>query len=82
MILSIFLSHTVVSKCHTIKNPNIIRSEYLNPDVAVSEAGDLAVLSYNLHNYVAGEDGQEKLQKCWNTTEVFRLINGEWRTVH
>ncbi|TKH39790.1 DUF4440 domain-containing protein, partial [Paenibacillus polymyxa] len=18
----------------------------------------------------------------WNTTEVFRLINGEWRTVH
>ncbi|WP_179031423.1 YybH family protein [Paenibacillus kribbensis] len=64
------------------KNPNIIRSEYLNPDVAVSEAGDLTVLSYNLHNYVAGEDGQEKLQKCWNTTEVFRLINGEWRTVH
>ncbi|WP_263364654.1 nuclear transport factor 2 family protein [Paenibacillus peoriae] len=40
------------------------------------------MLSYSLHNYVAGEDGQEKLQKCWNTTEVFRLINGEWRTVH
>jgi hypothetical protein len=53
MILSIFLSHTVVSKCHTIKNPNIIRSEYLNPDVAISEAGDLAVsYSYSqlLHN--------------------------------
>jgi len=41
------------------KNPNIVRSEYLNPEVAVSDAGDLAVLSYNMRNFVADENGGE-----------------------
>ncbi|MDQ0045801.1 ketosteroid isomerase-like protein [Paenibacillus polymyxa] len=64
------------------KNPNIIRSEYLNPDVTVSEAGDLAVLSYNLRNFVKGENGEETLFAFWNSTAVFRQIDGEWRTVN
>lgn len=44
------------------KNPNIIRSEYIDPNVAISEAGDLAVLSYNLRNFIVGEHGEEQLQ--------------------
>lgn len=64
------------------KNPNIIRSEYLNPNVAVSGSGDLAVLSYNLRNFVEGENREEQLHTFWNSTAVFRLIDGEWRTVN
>jgi ketosteroid isomerase-like protein len=50
--------------------------------VSVSENGDLAVLSYNLRNFVADEAGGEKLQMHWNSTEVYRVIGGEWRIVH
>src|SRR4051812_520895 len=34
------------------KNPHIVRSEYRNPEITVSDDGNLAVLSYNLRNYV------------------------------
>lgn len=64
------------------KNPHIVRSEYLNPDVIASEVGDLAVLSYNLRTYVAAEGGGEKLLRAWNATEVYRRIDGAWRIVH
>jgi ketosteroid isomerase-like protein len=64
------------------KDPRIVRSEYRNPEIAVSDAGELAVLSYNLRNFIAHGDGGEKLQANWNTTEVYRLIGGKWRIVH
>jgi uncharacterized protein (TIGR02246 family) len=64
------------------KNPHIVRSEYLNPEVSVSENGDLAVLSYNLRNFVADEAGGEKLLTHWNSTEVYGQIDGAWRIVH
>jgi len=64
------------------KNPHIVRNEYLNPDVIASEAGDLAVLSYNLRTYVAAEHGGEKLLRAWNATEVYRKIAGAWRIVN
>jgi ketosteroid isomerase-like protein len=64
------------------KNPHIVRNEYLNPHVIASKSGDLAVLSYNLRTFVADEKGGEKLLRAWNSTEVYRLINGEWRIVH
>lgn len=64
------------------KNPHIVRSEYRNPAVTVSDDGNLSVLSYNLRNFVADEAGGEKLHANWNTTEVYRLIGGEWRIVH
>lgn len=63
------------------RNPQIVRSEYLHPHVIVSNGGDLAVLSYNLRTYVADEK-QEKLLRAWNSTEVYRLIDGQWRIVH
>ena len=64
------------------KNPHIVRSEYLNPQVSVSDSGDLVVLSYNLRNFVADEAGGERLLVHWNSTEVYRLIDDEWRIVH
>ena len=64
------------------KNPHIVRSEYLNPHVIVSHGGDLAVLSYNLNTFVADGAGGEKLLRAWNSTEVYRLVDGEWRIVH
>lgn len=64
------------------KNPHIVRSEYLNPHVIVSDGGDLAVLSYNLRTFVADEKEGEKLLRAWNATEVYRLIDGEWRIVN
>lgn len=64
------------------KNPQIVRSDYLNPHVITSEAGDLAVLSYNLRSYVADAKGEEQLLRAWNATEVYRKIKGAWRIVH
>lgn len=64
------------------KNPHIVRNEYLHPDVIVSEDGGLAVLGYNLKTYVLDESGKEKLLRAWNSTEVYRLIDGQWRIVH
>jgi len=80
----LLVGHKAVSEhiLNLYKNPNIVRSEYLNPEVAVSEAGDLAVLSYNLRNFVADEKGGEKLLPVWNSTEVYRLIDGKWRIVN
>lgn len=63
-------------------NPNIVRSEYLNPSVHVSEHGDFAVLAYNLNTYVRDEDGAEQLSRAWNATEVYRLTDDVWRIVH
>jgi ketosteroid isomerase-like protein len=59
-----------------------VRSEYLNPHVIVSDGGDLAVLSYNLNTFVSDEGGCHKLRRAWNTTEVYRLVDGQWRIVH
>jgi ketosteroid isomerase-like protein len=64
------------------KNPNIVRNEYLNEHVIVSDGGDLAVLSYNLKSYVADEKEGEALLRAWNSTEVYRLVEDTWRIVH
>ena len=42
----------------------------------------MAVLSYNLRTYVAGDNGGETLLRAWNATEVYRRIAGAWRIVH
>ena len=63
-------------------NPHIVRSEYLNPQVHVSDSGDFAVLGYNLKTFVLDEDGKEKQPDAWNVTQGYRLIDGRWRIVH
>lgn len=74
---------TVIAHIESIySNPHIVRNEYLNPAVHVSDSGDLAVLAYNLDTYVLDGNGGEKQLRAWNATEVYRLIDGEWRIVH
>jgi ketosteroid isomerase-like protein len=63
-------------------NPNIARSEYLNPQVHVGGSGDFAVMGYNLKTYVLDEDGNEKLLRAWNATHGYRLVDGQWLIVH
>ncbi len=59
---------------------DIPRYEIRNPRVVTD--GDLAVLSYNLVNYVRGPDGAETLGTPWNSTQVYRRTGDTWRVVH
>ncbi len=59
---------------------HVDRYEMLNPKV--QRHGDVAVLTYNLVNYMKQADGSEKAAARWNSTAVFRKIDGKWRTIH
>lgn len=61
---------------------NILRNDFRNPQVIVSNDGDLAVLNYNLINIVPDGQGGEQPGTPWNSTQVYRLIEGQWRVVH
>ena len=56
------------------------RYEMLNPKV--QRYGDVAVLTFNLQNYARQADGTEHPTSRWNSSEVFRRIDGKWRTIH
>jgi uncharacterized protein (TIGR02246 family) len=58
----------------------IDRYEMLNPKV--QRHGGVAVLTYNIQNYARQADGTERPTTRWNVTEVFRRIDGRWRTIH
>lgn len=55
-------------------------SEYVDPRVAVY--GDTAVLTYNYHSLKKDADGTARRTSFWNTTEVYRLVEGAWKIVH
>ena len=61
---------------------NILHNELPNPQVIVSAGGDMAVATYNLLNFGADGDGGKKAGTVWNSTQVYRLIEGEWRVAH
>ena len=61
---------------------NILRNEFPNPQVVVSDGGDMAVVTYNLNNIVPDGQGGEKQGTQWNSTQVYRLIGGQWRVAH
>ncbi|HSI48146.1 MAG TPA: nuclear transport factor 2 family protein [Ideonella sp.] len=61
---------------------DILRNEFPNPQVIVSDGGDLAVLHYNLLNLVRDGQGGEKQGTAWNSTQVYRLIDAQWRVMH
>lgn len=61
---------------------NILRNEFPNPQVIVSDGGDLVVLNYNLRNFIGDGPGAEKPGTPWNSTQVYRRIDGQWRVVH
>ena len=59
---------------------SIERVEMIDPKV--QRAGDLAVLTFNLIDYGAQVAGGPKTTARWNSTEVYRRINGSWKIVH
>ena len=61
---------------------NILRNELPNPQVIVAAGGDMAVATYNLFNMVPDGDGGEKPGMNWNSTQVYRLVDGAWRVAH
>ena len=61
---------------------NILRNGLPNPQVIVSDGGDMAVATYNLLNFVADGEGGEKAGTVWNSTQVYRRIDGRWRVIH
>jgi ketosteroid isomerase-like protein len=56
------------------------RYDILNPQVVVE--GDMALLTYNLVNYARNEQGDEVVGSRWNSTAVYRRIDGAWKSIH
>jgi len=54
--------------------------EMINPQV--QNVGDVAVLTFNLIDTVKRPDREEKVTVRWNSTEVYRRIDGNWKIVH
>jgi ketosteroid isomerase-like protein len=52
--------------------------ELLNPTVEIAD--ELAVLSFNYTSW--GESDGGSWRSNWNSSEVYRKINGAWRIVH
>jgi ketosteroid isomerase-like protein len=52
--------------------------EMINPQV--QRYGDVAVLTFNLVDSVKRRDREEKVR--WNSTEVYRRIDGNWKIIH
>ena len=48
----------------------------------VQRSGDLAVLTFNLVDYGAQMAGGPKTTARWNSTEVYRRLNGSWKIIH
>ena len=58
----------------------VTRYDMLNPQVVVD--GDMALLTYNLVNYVTDRDGAETTGSRWNSTAVLQRRGGLWKTIH
>jgi ketosteroid isomerase-like protein len=55
-------------------------SEFQNAKVQVH--GTTAILTYNYRSTRKKEDGTISASTDWNTTQVYSLINGEWKIIH
>jgi ketosteroid isomerase-like protein len=47
----------------------------------VDRAGEAAILTYNLVSYGRRADGGAVVAR-WNSTAVYRLIDGRWKILH
>jgi ketosteroid isomerase-like protein len=59
---------------------HVERYEMLNPRVVAR--GDMALLSYNLVNYIRDAGGAESVGTRWNSTVVYQRRGGSWKTIH
>ena len=55
-------------------------SEYVKPKVALY--GKTAVLTYNYHSLTSDKNDRPQRTSFWNTTEVYRMIEDEWKIIH
>jgi uncharacterized protein (TIGR02246 family) len=60
----------------------VVRSEQFNPMVVVNDAGDIAILTYNLQNYLAGKNGELQPIPLWSCTQIYRFADGKWNIAH
>lgn len=58
----------------------IPRYEMLNPQVVVD--GNMALLTYNLVNYIRDANGVEAVGTRWNSTTVYQRRGDTWKAVH
>jgi ketosteroid isomerase-like protein len=56
------------------------RFDMLNPKI--QRDGNMALLTFNLLSYVKQQDGTEKIVARWNSSEVYRKIDGQWKIIH
>src|SRR5438093_8217600 len=58
----------------------IARYEILNPQVVVE--GNMALLTYNLVNYIRDAKGVESMGSRWNSTTVYQRQSDTWKAIH
>lgn len=58
----------------------IPRYEMLNPQVVVGD--NMALLTYNLVNYITDARGAESMGSRWNSTTVYQRRGDTWKVVH
>lgn len=58
----------------------IDRYEMINP--TVQRSGDVAVLTFNLVDQGTPPGGTAPITVRWNSTEVYRRIDGNWKIIH
>ena len=58
----------------------IARYEILNPQIVID--GNMALLSYNLVNYVRDANDDETLGSRWNSTTVYQRQGDGWKAIH
>jgi ketosteroid isomerase-like protein len=59
---------------------HVARYEMLNPHVV--ENAEMALLTYNLVNYIRDANGFESVGTCWNSTTVYQRQNDAWKAIH
>ena len=59
---------------------HIARYDMRNPQVVVE--GNMALLTYNLVNYIRDPQGVESVGSRWNSTTVYRRRDNSWKVIH
>lgn len=66
--------------CPWVGKIRIARYEMLNPHVVVD--GTMALLTYNLVNYIRDAQGVESVGSRWNSTTVYQHRGDTWKALH
>src|SRR5438874_11355533 len=59
---------------------HVVRYEMRSPQVSID--GNMALLTYNLVNYIRDGQGTESVGSRWNSTTVYRRSDDKWKAIH